>query len=232
MHKRSSRHRKQTRRVAFDPAAAPIADRRRFRRRVRLAVAAGLCALSLFIAVVQVHAGRRSGPLVSPFVQSVDLPATNGSTGTLTISEPLNWGTYSVNLVLPDHASPLDYGIAYHEIRKHVKVTVRQADRPAPLLTSPDIQTLTQLEDQLSICQGVELCDFPVQSAAELTITCQLTDGIPWPEQVRIGISHSADEGKIRSAGQLTKAVQPISFGASALLFCLSVLLCWRTSPS
>ncbi|MDB5288769.1 MAG: hypothetical protein JWL69_10 [Phycisphaerales bacterium] len=228
---RRSSHRKQRRRVSEDPVA-PRGDRRRFKRRVRLSAAGGLLALSLVIAVVQAHAGRRSAPLVSPYIQSVALPASDGSIATLTIAEPLTWGTYSVDLVLPDHTSPLDYGIAYHEIRKHVKVTVRQADRPTPLLVSPNAQTLTQLEDQLSICQGVELCDFPAQSAAELTVTCQIADGIPWPDQVRVGISHSADEGKIRSAGQLTKAVQPISFGASALLFCLSVLLCWRTSPS
>ncbi|MDB5329597.1 MAG: hypothetical protein JWP03_748, partial [Phycisphaerales bacterium] len=54
-------------------------------------------------------------------------------------------------------------------------------------------------------------------------------DGIPWPDEVRVGVSHSADEGKIRSAGQLSRAVQPISLGASAVLFCLGLVVCWRS---
>lgn len=229
MRRSGSQHPRSAGRISEDSAGTGPRLRRRFGRRGRFVVAGALLALSLLIAVVQARAGRRTAPLVSPFLQSVSIPTTGGSTGELTIADPLTWGTYSVDLVLPEHASPLDYGIAFHEIRKHVKVTVRQTDRPAPLLTCPNVQTLTQLEDQLSICQGVELCDFPVQSTRELTVTCQIADGIPWPDQVRLGISHSADEGKIRSAGQLTRAVQPISLGASALLFCLSLALCWRT---
>jgi hypothetical protein len=228
MRRRGSKRPTSARRHSAKAAGSGLRRRRSGRGR-RLAIAGALLALSLLIVVVQARAGRRTAPIVSPYLQTTPINTTGGGTGVLTVTDPLAWGTYSVDLVLPEHASPLDYGIAFHEIRKHVKVTVRQADRSAPLFEGPTAQTLTQLEDQMSLCQGVELCDFPAQSTRELTITCQIDNGIPWPDEVRVGISHSADEGKIRSAGQLTRAVQPISLGASAVLFCLSLVLCWRT---
>lgn len=197
----------------------------------RRILALGLLTVSALTVAAQFHTARSSAAAgQDPYFQRVTLDLARQRDGTLMVNAPITSGDYSVDLIFPGGSPPLDFGIAYQEARKHVKVEVRDARQSAPLLSVPSRQSLSQLEDQLDSHAGVKLCEFQANSKATLIIHCHVIDGPPWPEQLTIGLSHSNGQSPVRASGRLTRAGQPLSLGLSALLVCASASLLWRSA--
>ena len=98
-------------------------------RRNRRFFAAGLLTLSLIIVSAQVHATRSTAAPRDFFLQRLILRPGSQSTGMLKLPTPCTWGNYSIDVIFPGDGTPLDFGMAYHEVRKHVLVNVAEARR-------------------------------------------------------------------------------------------------------
>jgi hypothetical protein len=186
-----------------------------------------LLALSSVIIGVQVRASRLTGSH-DVFLQRLILRPGSQCTGGLVVHGPLTRGTYAVDVIFPNNSTPLDYGMAYHEVRRNVSVVVSQGGHV--IVRAPNPITTAPLEDRLDFRDGVEICDFAAESAGDLTITCRLGDGPPWPDSVYVAVSHGQTTANENSPGHITKAVQPFSLGFSALLAFISIGLCWRST--
>jgi hypothetical protein len=196
-------------------------------RRSRTFVAVVLLTLSALIIAVQVRASRLSTVPRDVFLQRVNLRPGSQATGILTIRRPLTWGTYAVDVIFPDNAAPGDFGMAYPEVRRNVRITIKQSH--GQIVIAPSQKTTSQFADRLDSRKGVHLCDFEATSAEDVTIACRLSDGPPWPDSVSVAISHGQSTSDVAASQRMTASVQPFSFGFSALLACISVGLCWRT---
>ena len=207
-------------------APAPPPEQPRARRRVsKRFIAAVLLGVSLLIATVQVRATRSLSQQPSFFLLESNIAP--GATATLVIDKPDVRGTYVLDLVFPDGASPRDYGIAFHESRQQVRVVAGQAQRPTDTYQAPNPETLAGLPDTLDYRNGVTIGEFQAHPAGPLTVSCALLDGPPWPSGMKIGLAHSTTEARMMSARKMARTFQPYSFGAAALLFCAGLVVCW-----
>jgi hypothetical protein len=192
-------------------------------------VAAVLLLISGLIAAVQLRETRWASASAGTFSQRLILRPGSQSYGNLTMPAPQKRSSFSVDVVFPESASPVDFGLAYHEVRRNVHISVYQGRRC--ILDLPNLKPAMQLEDQLDTRHGVRLCDFAVDSGNDITIACELCEGPPWPDSVTIGVSGN-QAGYDTTPGRINEATMPLSFGFSGLLACIGLGLCRRPASS
>jgi hypothetical protein len=205
------------RQALASPAKVSGATPARAAIRRRLIAAAALF-ISVAVFAMQFGVIHSAKSQRDPYLRRFTLRPGTQSSGSLRLDAPLATGEYSIDAILPNNASPLDFGIAFHEVRRHVKVIVSQDAASSPLLAAPSPETYVSMSDRLDSRDGVELGHFAARSAAPVTITCEATDGPPWPADVQIGISHSTLDEKVRHSQNLARATRPFSFGLSAVM--------------
>jgi hypothetical protein len=193
-------------------------------------VAAILLGLGGVIAATRIHPAQSAAARADPWCQRLTLHPPQQCEGTLTIAAPLMRGSYSVDVIFPGEAPPLDFGMAYHEVRKHARVTLSAASQAAPLPSHGDSLISGPAEDQLDWRHGVELCGFRAHSTGAVTISCHLDEGPPWPAEVSIGISHS-DRAATSPPPMMTKKTAGArAFAFPALLVLAGAGMCWRAT--
>lgn len=184
---------------------------------------------SMALAAMQAHAGHAVVGANDPYL--IRVSARNGSAApvSIRIPSPRLWGTYSVDLIMPNGANPSEFGLAYHEIRRNTSIRIEQYKRPSLLASAPSRATSMQFEDVNDARGGVELCEFAAESSSDVTIRCHLEDGPPWPAGVQIGVSHSSIAPRPLATASASESNRPYSLVISGLLACLSAALFWRS---
>jgi len=186
-----------------------------------------LLVLGAVLAAAQVRAGHTRA-VSSGFLQETMLYPSSQPQGTLTVPAADGAGPYSIYLALPGGAAPGDYGIAFHEVRRYLSVSVANSAQGPSLRRFPNTTSETDLPDQMGANQAIEVCT--VEPADKpLVASCRLEDGPPWPESIRIGIAHSTPHN---SGHQLTLGLahssRPYVYGASAVLLLVGLALTRR----